>query len=120
MVNDPAFKSFGKFFNPRVSVKDPTTLKKYILPLLFNAVMDVVKSELEKDLPDCRGVALTTDCWISKAEGLCISLTLHYTSKKLKLKKFILNFDNFTGRHTSYFIAKVPFFIFTKNYVRFQ
>ena len=88
--------------------------------VLYNAVMDVVKSELENGLPDCIGAALTTDCWTPIAEDPFISLTLHYISKEFKLKKFILNFDNFTERHTSYMIAKVPFFIFTKNYVRFQ
>ena len=80
MANGPAFKSFVKFFNPKVSVKDPTILKKYKLPLLYNAVMDMVKSELEKDLPDSRDVALTNDCWTSKAEDPFISLTLYYMS----------------------------------------
>ena len=124
MANNPAFKSFVKFFNPRVSVKDPTTFKKYKLPLLYNAVVNVVKSELEKELPDCRGVALTIDCWKSKAENSFISLTLHqssslhYISKEFKIEE-ILNFDKFTGKHTSFMILKVPLFIFTKKYVRF-
>ena len=118
MANDPAFKSFVKFFNLMVSVKDSTILKKYKLPLLYNAVMDMVKSEFGKDLPHCRDVALTTDCWTSKAEDPFISLTLHYMTKEFNLKKFILNFDNFTGMHTSYMIAKVPFFYFYEN-VRF-
>ena len=96
MAYDPTFKSFVKFFNPRVSVKDPTTFKNYNLPLLYNAVMEVVKLELEKELPDYRGVALTTDCWTPKAEDPFISFTLHYVSKEFKLKKFILNIDNFT------------------------
>ena len=70
----------------RVSVKDPATFKKYKLPLLYNVVMDMVKLEFEKDHPDCRGVALTTDCWTPKAEDPFISLIIHYISKEFKLK----------------------------------
>jgi len=111
LTSDEAFKDLVNFFNHRITLKDPSTFRKYKLPLLYNAVMGNVKDQLEKDLPHCKQIALTTDCWTSRAEDPFISLTLHYINKNFKLKKFILNFDNFTGRHTAYLLAKVIYII---------
>jgi hypothetical protein len=105
-VDEPHFKDFIKFWNPRVTVKHSTTFSRTKLPLLYDSVMASIKSQMEKELPHCNQVALTTDCWTSRAEDPFISLTLHYINQEFELKKFILNFDNFVGRHTGYHIAK--------------
>nr|XP_047133547.1 uncharacterized protein LOC124811636 isoform X2 [Hydra vulgaris] len=35
-----------------------------------------------------------------------MTLTLHYINSQFELKKYVLNFDNFVGRHTGYHISK--------------
>ena len=107
MVDEEWYKDHIHLWNPRVTVKHSTTYSRYKLPLLYDSVMDAVRGQLELDLPSCQSVSLTTDCWTSRAEDPYITLTLHYDNAKFELKKFILNFDNFVGRHTGFLIGKV-------------
>lgn len=105
-VDDDAFKDFIKYFNPRLIVKHSTTFAKYKMPLLYGNVMDVITAVVESEVIKCNQVAFTTDCWTSKAEDPYITLTLHYINEKFELQKFVLNFENFAGRHNGYNISQ--------------
>ena len=58
-------------------------------------------------MPHCTQVAFTTDGWTSATGDPYMTLTLHYINKDFEMRKFVLNFDNFVGRHTAYHIGKL-------------
>ena len=115
IVDEQWFKEMIGYFNPRLNVKHSTTFAKYKMPMLYGCVMDAMKNEIERDMQTCQTVAFTTDCWTSQAEDPYITLTLHYINDNFQLKKFVINFENFVGRHTGYHIAKVSWIFFTRK-----
>lgn len=106
VVNAPAFKVMIGHLNPRFTVKNSTTFSKNKLPLLYDSVMGTVKNLIATEVPHCSKVAFTTDGWTSANGEPYMTLTLHYINKDFLMRKFVLNFDNFIGRHTGYYIAK--------------
>nr|XP_047126646.1 uncharacterized protein LOC105850668 [Hydra vulgaris] len=68
--------------------------------------MDTVQNLIEKEVSTCQQVAITTDGWTSRSQDPYMTLTLHYINSQFELKKYVLNFDNFVGRHTGYHISK--------------
>jgi hypothetical protein len=66
-VNEPAFKEFVKYLDPKVHVKSSRTFARSKLPLLFKLVKEAVTNKIEADLKEnAAGVAFTTDLWSSK------------------------------------------------------
>ena len=66
-VNEPAFREFVKYLDPKVHVKSSRTFARSKLPLLFKLVKEAVTNKIEADLKDNSvGVAFTTDLWSSK------------------------------------------------------
>jgi hypothetical protein len=69
--------------------------------LLCDQLRSYVNNQLEKDLPSCHGMAVTTDLWTSRANDSFMSLTLHYIIEKkdpkfpsqsvLELKSLVLH-----------------------------
>ncbi len=85
--------------------------------MLYDQLRSYVNSQLEKDLPSCQGVAVTTDLWTSKANDSFISLTLHYIIEKkdpkfagqstLELKSLVLHCIPFDApSHTAVAIGR--------------
>ncbi|XP_065679069.1 uncharacterized protein LOC136093761 [Hydra vulgaris] len=106
LVDEPCFKEMVEHLNPKVIVKHSSTFSRYKLPLLYESVMDTVQNLIEKEVSTCQQVAITTDGWTSRSQDPYITLTLHYINSQFELKKYVLNFDNFVGRHTGYHISK--------------
>lgn len=106
VVNEPSFQEMMSFWNPRLSIKHSTTFSKYKLPMLYESVIGTMKKLIDMEVSDCQQVAFTTDCWTSKANDPYITLTLHYINSDFELRKFVLNFENFVGRHTGYHIGR--------------
>lgn len=105
IVNEPSFKELVQFLNPRANVKSSTTFSKQKLPLLYECVMGTAHKLIAAEVPACDQVAFTTDCWTSRAGDPYITLTLHYINDAFEQRKFVLNFENFQGRHTSKYIG---------------
>lgn len=108
-VADPAFKDMMSHWNHKYIIKHPTTFSKYKLPLLYNSTMETVRQLIQLEVPKCSTIAFTTDCWTSAVNDPFMALTLHYVNEEFESRKFVINFENFVGRHTSFHIAKVSF-----------
>ena len=106
VVNSPAFRQMINFCNQRYTVKNSTTFSKNKLPLFYESVMGTVKDLIATEVPHCPLVAFTTDGWTSANSEPYMTLTLHYINKDFVMRKFVLNFDNFIGRHTGYHIGR--------------
>ena len=111
LVDEPCFKEMVEALNPKVILKHSSTFSRYKLPLLYESVMDTVQNLIEKEVSSCQQVAISTDGWTSSSQDPYMTLTLHYTNSQFVLKNYVLNFDNFVGRHTGYHISKVIFFM---------
>lgn len=106
-VAEPAFKDMMNHWNNKYIIKHPTTYSKYKLPMLYDSTMDTIKQLIKIEVPTCNTISFTTDCWTSAAGDPYMALTLHYINSEYEPRKFVINFENFVGRHTSFHIAKV-------------
>jgi hypothetical protein len=69
-------------------------LRKYLCPLLYDQISEIVKKALVTDLnlQNVDGFAVTTDHWTSRSGDAYQSLTIHYVDKDFVLKKVKTNF----------------------------
>lgn len=81
------FKAFVSFLDPRITLKSRTTIANKKVRILYNNVMEAVKNQLDLDLPNVKGVALTTDTWQSRSNDSFQSLTLHYINEQFELRR---------------------------------
>ncbi|XP_065664735.1 uncharacterized protein LOC136086367 [Hydra vulgaris] len=96
-------KEFFKKQLPRVTVKNSTTFAKLKLPLLYEHIP--LLYELEQELPEVDGFALTSDMWTSRANEAYMSLTLHFVNRNFNLIKKVISCKHFPGSHTAVAIA---------------
>jgi hypothetical protein len=100
MIENEGFKLILNYLCPRANLKSPSTLSKHKLPMIYKNLRKEVKATIEKDIPSCDMVALTTDGWTARNGDPFVSLTLHYVDAMYELKKLTLDCQNFVGRHT--------------------
>ncbi|XP_065674961.1 uncharacterized protein LOC105848291 isoform X3 [Hydra vulgaris] len=98
-------KEFFKKQLPRVTVKNSTTFAKFKLPLLYEQIHKQIFTELEQELPEVDGFALTSDMWTSRANEAYMSLTLHFVNRNFNLIKKVISCKHFPGSHTAVAIA---------------
>ena len=98
-------KEFFEKQLPRVTVKNSTTFAKFKLPLLYEQIHKQIFTELEQELPEVDGFALTSDMWTSRANEAYMSLTLHFVNRNFNLIKKVISCKHFPGSHTAVAIA---------------
>ena len=91
---------------PRATLKRPTTLSKYKLPMINWNLRRNVKKQFERDIPHFKMAAFTTDGWTARNGDPFVSVTLHCVTKDFELKKLSLDCQNFIGRHTGVLFAQ--------------
>jgi len=100
VIESEGFKLILNYLCPRANLKSPRTLSTHKLPMIYKNLRKEVKETIEKDIPSCDMVALTTDGWTARNGDPFVSLTLHYVDAMYELKKLTLDCQNFIGRHT--------------------
>jgi hypothetical protein len=100
LIENKGFQLFIKYLCPRANLKSPNTYYRHKLPMVYKNLRKEVKEVIEKDIPSCDMVALTTDGWTARNGDPFVSLTLHYVDAMYELKKLSLDCQNFIGRHT--------------------
>ena len=106
VVKTAGFKMLMNYLCPRATLKIPTTLSKYKLPMIYRNIRRDVKKQLERDIPHCEMAAFTTDGWTARNVDPFVSLILHYVTKDFELKKLSLGCQNCIGRHTGVLFAQ--------------
>ena len=91
---------------PRATLKLPTTLSKYKLPMINWNLRRNVKKQFERDIPHFKMAAFTTDGWTARNGDPFVSITLNCVTKDFELKKLSLDCQNFIGRHTGVLFAQ--------------
>ena len=61
VVETTGFQMLMNYLCPRATLKSPTTLYKYKLPMIYRNIRRDVKKQLERDIPHCEIAAFTTD-----------------------------------------------------------
>ena len=82
---------------PKATIKSPTTLAKYKLPMLYKNIEKHVQEQLDEDISDSKIVAFTSDGWTTRNNDSYESLTVHYCNKDFELKKLTLGCQDFFG-----------------------
>ena len=100
LVEHPGFRKFMNKIDPKVSVKSANTFAQQKLPLMTRTIKDTMNQVPERDLQQCTAVAMTADHWTSRTGASYMSITLHYVKPDFTLKNFIIQLDQFDGRHT--------------------
>ena len=77
LVDTEAFRDFVQYLDPRLILKSATTFIRYQLPLLYDNVKSASECILAEELPQCSGIATSTDIWISRNNYPYQSMTLH-------------------------------------------
>lgn len=106
VVETEGFQFLVNYLQPRANMKKARTFSKFKLPLAYDNMTKVVMAQIQRDVPHCSGVAVTTDGWTSRSGDPYLSLTLHYIDPAFKLKKVSLKCHHFDSRHTGQAIAK--------------
>jgi len=106
IIGSDGFKMLMNYLCPRANLKNPTTLAKFKLPMVYKNLRNDVKRQVEKDIPHCNLAAFTTDGWTARNGDPFVSLTLHYVTSDFELKKLSLDCMNFIGRHTGVLLGK--------------
>ena len=73
---------------------------------MTQTIKDTMNQVLERDLQECTAVAMTSDHWTSRTGASYMSITLHYVKPDFTLKNFIIQLDQFDGRHIGINIAQ--------------
>ena len=94
LVEHPGFRKFMNKVDPKVTVKSANTFAQQKLPLMTRTIKDTMNQVLERDLQQCTAVAMT------RTGASYMSITLHYVKPDFTLKNFIIQLDQFDGRHT--------------------
>ena len=106
LVEHPGFRKFINKVDPKVTVKSANTFAQQKLPLMTRTIKDTMNQVSERDLQQCTAVAMTADHWTSRTGTNYMSITLQYVKPDFTLKNFIIQLDQFDGRHTGINIAQ--------------
>ena len=87
-----------QYLGPRLILKSATTFSRYKLPLLYDNVKAAFECIHVEKLPQCTGIAISTDIWRFRNNGPFQSMTLHYINKSWQLRQFVLNAQYFSGK----------------------
>ena len=88
-IESQGFKRFISHLDPKVTVKSADTYSKTKLPLLYKNVQREVHRVLEKDLPQCDGVAFTVS--ENSIHDSARIFEVHYIDKDWALKSYVVD-----------------------------
>nr|XP_047133755.1 uncharacterized protein LOC124811797 [Hydra vulgaris] len=95
-VDGVGFVEFMNEISPNCEIPSRFTIKKRI-PGLYETEKHKVATEIQK----IDSIALTTDCWTSKAMESYISVIAHGITKNWKIVNYIITTELMDERHTS-------------------
>jgi hypothetical protein len=101
LIQHEAFKDLIKFLDPRATVKTPSTISKYKLPLLYENFKTEVEKTMKADLQNVNMAAFTTDFWSCRTGDHYLNLSIHYINKLWELRHFCAAFEKWEGRTTA-------------------
>ena len=106
LVEHPGFRKIINKVDPKVTVKSANTFAQQKLPLMTRTIKDTMNQVLERNFQQCTAVAITSDHWTSRTGASYMPITMHYVKPDFTLKNFIIQLDQFDGRHTGIIIAQ--------------
>ncbi|XP_022910339.2 E3 SUMO-protein ligase ZBED1-like [Onthophagus taurus] len=95
-VENRGFKNLLKFICP--TYKTPTAKT---IQIRVDALYEIQKQSLIKELKDVPHIAITTDCWTSRATESYISLTCHYINQNWVQVSRNITTESMEDRHTA-------------------
>ena len=97
IVEDEGFKYLLKNLEPRYTLPSRSTVSRTLLPKMNGELRKKLKGEL--DAVDY--IAITTDCWTSRATDSYITATAHFIDSEWNLRSVVLETVIMIEAHTS-------------------
>lgn len=96
IVQNKGFQKLLSYLAPFYKIPVPKTIQ-----LRIDAMYEKEKNNLLTVLKDANYIALTTDCWTSRATESYITVSCHYIDKDWRQRSYNITTENMEDRHTA-------------------
>ena len=103
VVENSGFRHLISILEPRYKIPSRTHLTATVIPSMYNDV----KEKVIEGLSSAHLVALTTDCWTSRATQSFMTVTAHFINDDWEIKNPVLQTRPIYEAHTSEHLAEV-------------
>lgn len=103
VVENSGFRHLISVLEPRYEIPSRTHLTATVIPSMYNNV----KEKVIEGLSSAHLVALTTDCWTSRATQSFMTVTAHYINDDWEIQNPVLQTRPIYEAHTSEHLAEV-------------